>query len=655
MLFNKGLALSGAMLAAAIPAPSAMTHAQTIQKRLDTDEVAAAVRTSRAATVAVVRLTPAATAPLTVRTDVPAGALPTSMVVQAAAPKAALTVLPVVTVRPVAPAPSAPVVAVPVVTAPAPNLPPAIAAPMPAPVQIPALTAAPAPAPAAPVRAPAEPEPTPVADAVDTVVETVTAAVDAAVAAAASAVRAMVDTVAAVVSPPSTPQQVVTIQPTPAPAQPAPAPAPVQPAPVPAPVEPTPAPAAAGSLRVAKVFTVSTLSELYAALTEARTLAGAEIRVLPGNYGDFIWNRKTFPLGRVYIVAATSTKPVFRSIQANETENMSFHGLKITGAASGRAVQLNSSRNMSLTGSELSGLTNDNNPADENASGVQIRTSTNIVIQDNLIHDVYRAIGVQRSDNVHLRYNLLQYVREGINIAAGSGLEIRGNHIRYIFPRYDLGEHADSIQFWTSGEVVGTSKVRIVENFMSLGGPRPVQGIFIGNETPGARHTDWEISRNVYFGSATNAIRPAGVDNLKASGNVIAASPHSEVTNVVRTAATSGGNNPLFHVTDSTGVSVWNSIMMNTVVINRRVPTLPVNQYDNWDLFDAKSNIGQPWTDFFVGGRPTDDAPPLSAFITRNPSAAFTRNGGITQPFVHGVRAMTTQQALAEALGLMGN
>ena len=402
---------------------------------------------------------------------------------------------------------------------------------------------------------------------------------------------------------------------------------------------------------VEKVFTVSNPTELRSALTAAQSLAGAEIRVNPGNYGDFLWNFKRYPLGRVYVVAATSTKPVFRSIQANSSSNMSFHGLKITGGP-GKVLQLNSSNNMSFTGGEISGLTEDGNPWDETATGVQIRFSNNIVLQDIIFSDVRAAVYTQRSSKIDIRYNRIVNVREGMNIVSTDTVQIRGNHFSNFYPRYDIGEHPDAIQLWTNGETVGSRRVRIIENLISMGDKRAVQGVLAGCEAAGVRHSDWELTRNVYYGSSVHGLSFNCVDGLKVWNNVIVASPHADVNNSIRTATTSGGYLPRLRIRTSTAVTTGNNILMTAPSVDSAATTTSTG---NWDLVDAMGWGGIPWTDAFAGGRPTSEAPPLSAFITKDPSAVRTRNGGVVTPYVHGVRSLTKNQALAEVLTLLAD
>jgi hypothetical protein len=402
---------------------------------------------------------------------------------------------------------------------------------------------------------------------------------------------------------------------------------------------------------IVKVFTVSNSTELRAALVESLTLGGTVIRLNPGNYGSFRWERRDHAKGRVFIVAATSTMPTFTFLSLNQSTNISLDGLKVSSGESIRLV-LSGTRNVTFTGGEISGLTQNQDPWDEDGTGIHLRFASNAVVQDVKFSEMRVATFIQRVSNVHLRYNRMMYLREGINVAAADGLTIQGNHISHIYPRYDIGEHPDAIQFWTTNETAGSNRVRLIENVLILGGKRAVHGVLAGSEraADGIRHKDFEVSRNVYFGSAVHGLSFGAIDGLKLRNNVVVGSPHSDVNNSIRSAdgRESGGYTPRMRAINSTGVEMWNNVLMTAPFSE-----FPMSSGDNWDLIDARGN-GLPWTDVLVQNRPTEEHPPLSAFITRNPSLAYTRNGGVLAPYAHGVRSLSPADRVADALKRLG-
>ncbi len=634
MLFNKGLALSGVMLAAAIPVPSAMVHAQTSQNMFDMDRGGVFPRVEGSAPVALNRPAAAAPAPspAIIRSRMPAGVLPTVKAAQVEGPRFLPTVRPVVNMSRQARVTLSPRTAV-------------IVAPVPAPV--------PAPVVAAP--APSRPEPSPVAAVVDVVVTRVGAAVDAAV----LAVGTVVETAMSIVTPPPVAQQVVSVQPpAPPPVQPTPVqPAPVQPAPppvqpAPAPVAPALAPPPVGQ-GVARVFTVSTMAELRTALTEAQHLAGAEIRLASGSYGILDWRSRSYPQGRVRIVAAQGAQPVFEMVNFSGSSNMLLSGVRVSGA--GRPLlNLLGSSDMVIAGNRFTGANINQDPWDDTTTAVWLRTARSVTLSHNLFEDMRLAVFVQRASGVTIEHNTIRHVREGINVAATTDIDIRNNLFHSFSPDWAAGEHPDAIQFWTTNETTGSSNVRIVENAMLLGGCKAVQGIFIRSETerrtdggPQIRHSNITIQRNVYFGSSRNGLSVSSVDGALVENNVVISSPYAE-SGISRTAAQAqdprcGG--ALVPGILSRFGSTTHRFARNITVVLGSTEGARVD-----DIALGVSAGMTPWADAFAR-KPTADIPALSEFLTRNPSALRTRNIGLMQTFPNG-QSLTGAAAAARGLAV---
>ncbi|MGL6044217.1 MAG: right-handed parallel beta-helix repeat-containing protein, partial [Sandaracinobacteroides sp.] len=524
----------------------------------------------------------------------------------------------------------------------------------------PLLPAAPAPTVAiSPVVQPAAQAPTMTERVVETAAAVVGAVVDAVAGvagstmdAATSAARAVTETtrqtIAVIASPPASSSGVfATAVPT---ATAAPAPAPIAPAPVAPSTTPTTsqpvsteqsAALAAGTTvtsptLAAKVFEVRTAAELATALKAALDTGSAEIRVFPGNYGNLVWRSKSHSLGRVYVVPATTTMPVFSFVDLSYSSNLSFHGMKVSGASQ-PLVALNAARDMTWTGGLITSASPDKSPWDSESTGIQVRFSTNVTIQDVRFEDIRKAVWAQRSSKVNLRYNSVSYMREGFNIVAISQINLVGNHFSHFYPKYQNSEHPDAIQFWTNGETVGSSNVSIRENVIVMGAKRSIQGVFVGCETEGVRYKNWEVTRNVYYGSSVHGLSFGCTDGLKVWNNVVVASPHADVNNSVRAAdgTTSGGYLPRIRAKNSTGMQVWNNVSMTGLDYGSQGIA-----YDNFDLVDAMGWGGLAWTDV-LGARPTSEAPVLAEFVNRNPSLIRTRGGGINATFLHGVRPVT--------------
>jgi hypothetical protein len=403
-------------------------------------------------------------------------------------------------------------------------------------------------------------------------------------------------------------------------------------------------PEAAGeALQVARVYTVSDRTQLRAALTEAQGLAGAEIRLQPGNYGSLRWNYKHYPLGRVILRAATETAPVFTELNVSGSSNMAMVGIRVVSSVS-PAVSLGN--NMIFAGNFVSGATaTTTDPWDDGNSGLHIRSSSRVTVSNNQFENLRSATYVQRSSAVTYEYNTVRYVREGVNVAAATDLDLVGNRFQDFSPKFPQGEHPDAIQFWTSGETMASSKVRIIENAMLFGGCKSIQGIFIGSEVEPLRHSGFEIRRNIYYGSSRNGLAVSSTDNAVVANNVVVASPYG-LTSIKRADVTdercSGALVP--GILSRFGGATHSFSRNVTHVIGStegtRVDDIPIGS----DPGDYK------WTDVFLA-QPTVDVPDISAFVTRDPSAVRSRGIGVLSSFSAG-RTLSGDAALARALSV---
>lgn len=395
-------------------------------------------------------------------------------------------------------------------------------------------------------------------------------------------------------------------------------------------------------------FVVSTATELRSALEAARTLnGGAEIRVRPGNYGALKWNNKAYTKGRVYMIAATTTRPVFTSMSLTGSSGMAVVGMQISGTERA-VVYLNTTKDMIFAGNLVTGANRNKDPWDDNNTGVHVRFADRITLSHNIFEDLRGSTYVQRSSKVVFEYNTMRNVREGLNVAAVNNLDITRNYFHSFSPNIPAGEHPDSIQFWTSGETAGSTSVNLIENVMVHGGCAAIQGIFIRSETEGkpipqVRHRNFVIRGNVYYGASKHGTTVSSVDGALVENNVVIASPYSE-TGVSRPEAqaksprcsgalqpailsTNGNTTHVFRKNITTQMGSTSGSVADTIIVGRAG--------------------GEPYTNVFPA-RPTGETPSLSAFVTKNPSAARTRRIGVLASFAHGA-SLTTDSALARA------
>ena len=396
---------------------------------------------------------------------------------------------------------------------------------------------------------------------------------------------------------------------------------------------------------VEKTFDVYDRAQLWTALTESLNLSGAIIRIHPGNYGSLLWKKRLHTKGRVFLVAATAEKPVFTKMDFGGSQNIAISGVKVD---SGESVLISfaSAKDMLLTDTMLTSANNDRNPWDNGNTGIHIRSATGVTVSDVTFEDLRLAIYVQRSSNVIVRYNTMNWLREGMNVAATDRFLLYRNYFTEFHPNYAKGEHPDTVQFWNVNETAGVSNAKLIENVMIHGGCRAVQGFFLAAERAAYRHSNFEIRGNVYFGSSPHGITVSRVDGLKMANNVVVTSPNGDRNSTQHSAdgRCSGGFTPRMRTNEATAVEAFNNVGMTTPLLQSDAV-----KYDNWDVVDAIYG-GLPWEDVFVSGRMKADTPALSAFVTKDPSMVRTKKGGLLQSFVHGVRGQGPTATLADAL-----
>lgn len=389
------------------------------------------------------------------------------------------------------------------------------------------------------------------------------------------------------------------------------------------------------------VYEVHTQKELLQALVDARTKGAADILVHPGDYGTLIYTNKKHTLGRVRVMAASKTRPVFTGANLSSSSGLLIQGMEFSGDTK-VLVYLNSTANMVFVDNKLRGATTDKNPWNDNNTGIHVRWAKGVTVSDNSFEDLRVALYLQQSSDLTVRYNTLRYMREGFNIAATTGLDIVGNHFSLFFPNYGRGEHPDAIQFWTRNEKQGSHNVKLIENFIAMGGPRAVQGIFAASENF-MRHRNFEVSRNVYYGSSPHGISLYAVDGVNANNNVVLASPHGD-SDAKRSpdGRASAGTYPKVMIRESTDVKAWNNIAVSPV--NPEGGT----SWDNW-LIVSRPKAGTPWDEAFVA-RPTAEAPALTEFVTKVGAPARAAEGGIIATFRHGAQPSSVSKLIGDAV-----
>jgi parallel beta-helix repeat protein len=407
----------------------------------------------------------------------------------------------------------------------------------------------------------------------------------------------------------------------------------------------------------AATFNVSDLTGLQAAVTASK--AGDVILLATGNYGR-IRIRNTLRTGSpVRIEPASSAVPTATDFEISASSGFAVYGLTITGSEH-PLVSISTSSDIRLGGLRIYGATNNKDAWDDENSGLWIRNSSRVSVSNTRISDVRTGIYVQRSNGIIIADSTVEFVREGLNVAAVDQLYVYRNRFQEFTPNYAKGEHPDAIQFWVTNETVGVTNVVIAENFLSLGGYKPVQGFFIASggdatDPQSIVHERVELRHNIYYGSARNALRLGGVRTSYVHHNTVLASPNADrntTNDYDATGRTGGGLQPSIALLRSTEGR-----------IEKNIATLYTSddygytEIDNIDVWDSKFKTVVPVESIFQR-RPTSDAPALSEFAVLPGSLADQLDAGATPPSKAGVQSTslwTVRDTAGRYHALFGN
>ncbi len=394
-----------------------------------------------------------------------------------------------------------------------------------------------------------------------------------------------------------------------------------------------------------RTFTVTTASELRTVL-RSTARAGDTVLLAPGQYGAVNLDSMRHSGGYVNVRSADpDNRAQFGQILMRRSSGVSISGIDVQSTSS--PVILLSGSNLRFAGNRIRGGTTNQDPWDDWQAGVHVRTADNVVLLNNDFQDLRVALYIQNTRGLTLRHNNFIHLREGVNVASVTGADISNNLFHSFKPNFGIGEHPDAIQFWNRGETIASSDVRIRNNFLSLGTRGAIHGIFLGTENPALPYSRFEISGNIYYGSALHGISLAAINNSRVFNNTVVASPWADRNNShwrSPDGLEGGALTPHIRMGSGTGIQVYRNI---TTHLSSGGPGR--SQFDNIDLWDAQFRVGEPYTNVFEA-RPTAELPAISAFIPRPGSVAASRGLGVSAAPSVGVRSLHPETALTAGL-----
>ena len=282
---------------------------------------------------------------------------------------------------------------------------------------------------------------------------------------------------------------------------------------------------------------VASATELYAALSSAE--GGDRIVLAGGDYGSLDIREVTFS-SDVTIVSADPDDPaIVRELYVSGATHLVFDGILFdyVNAPEDRywvkPFQVLDSAYITIRNSVFDG---DEVPSDSGSgeygtgTGLFVRWSNNVTIENNEFFDFNRAVYVESSSDIVLRANDVHTVSsDGFNFASVDGVLIEGNWLHDFKVDPTGGAHADMIQFWTTLISPASKNIVIRDNFLDAGIGSETQSIFIRNEVVDQGLASFEdyaylnilIEDNVIYNSHLHGITVGETDGLVVRNNTL--------------------------------------------------------------------------------------------------------------------------------------
>lgn len=247
---------------------------------------------------------------------------------------------------------------------------------------------------------------------------------------------------------------------------------------------------------MAQIITVSSASQLYAALANAK--GGEVIKLVAGNYGDFNLSAQSgFNLKFASNVTITSADPakaaVLTGFDLRGVQNLTLDKLVFDYKfAAGdkiydRPFSVSGGANINITNSVFDGDVAKGLTAADNgfgyAIGLSVRGATNVSIAGNELRDFHRGMTISESTKIVVTGNDVHDMRmDGMNFSQVQGVLIEGNKLHDFRGPPTSSDHSDMIQFWTNGTTKPSTDIVIRNNILDIGNGDATQSIFMRND-----------------------------------------------------------------------------------------------------------------------------------------------------------------------------
>lgn len=268
---------------------------------------------------------------------------------------------------------------------------------------------------------------------------------------------------------------------------------------------------------------VGNTPQLVTALRQAR--GGQRILLAPGDYAPFAL-REIAPAAQVVVTSQDPARPaVLTGVNLRGGANLTFRNLVLRG--SGKAVQedflFRGMRNLTISHVLASGRTGPTGLAEDKI--MQLRECTGATITRSEFTNAVIALSLLDTNGVTVTSSYFHDLRmDAIRGGGNSNAMIAYNYITGFSPK--PADHPDGIQFWTSRQKSAAHDIRIIGNVIHRGRGKPMQGIFMRDETDNLPYRNVLLQDNIVVGGMFNGIAVlSDTSSLTVTNNIVAAYP----------------------------------------------------------------------------------------------------------------------------------
>lgn len=352
-------------------------------------------------------------------------------------------------------------------------------------------------------------------------------------------------------------------------------------------------------------FYVRSSAELDKALNEAN--GGDVINLAGGDYGSLNLRNANFSSEVKIVSENPNDMASFSSMNLVGSSNLTFESVKFDynyqsdHRVTARPFKVTDSSDIKFDRSVFEGdyVSGTGTTSDGTGTGraLMVSSSQDITVVHSEFYAWWKAIGVGGSENINLIGNDIHTIRsDGIVLGRSTNVLVENNYIHDFGGAAGSGDHRDMIQIMRAqGE--GAHNITIRDNIFDVGEGDYAQTIFAGSDKANASdpthwHTNLVIEGNMIYNNHTHGITVAMTDGLDILNNTLIAIPRDKTGGVTIPKIHVSSNsrdvtiegNAAAGISGDKGQSDWN--VVNNLIIQNTSPNQP-GYYDDLFVYHA--------------------------------------------------------------------